>query len=235
MLFSSLSTPRPSRSMLGTPPNFFDISTSRTPAQTPMHMSVKTAVSEGLSSRKLIEAKLSDAGGFKEEFGWDPAYTEDAEDIGDEHRDRIYDLFNQGIALETQKKDVQELQEQDPTLECVRRCLTRPARPNAVAVYVKNDGLLYRRTGVCVTVLVFASLHWCLRRSTGVCVAVLLSASQHWCQRHSTADCVTLLLSASQHWCQRHSIAVCVTALMFASQHWCLRHSTGVGKINNRS
>ncbi|KAL8621737.1 hypothetical protein ACOMHN_061872 [Nucella lapillus] len=108
-------------------------------------MSVKTAVSEGLSSRKLIEAKLSDAGGFKEEFGWDPAYTENAEDIGDEHRDRIYDLFNQGIALETQKKDVQELQEQDPTLECVRRCLTRPARPNAVAVYVKNDGLLYRR------------------------------------------------------------------------------------------
>ncbi|KAL8574729.1 hypothetical protein ACOMHN_023933 [Nucella lapillus] len=43
------------------------------------------------------------------------------------------------------EKDVQELQEQDPTLECVRRWLTRPARPNAVAVYVKNDGLLYRR------------------------------------------------------------------------------------------
>ncbi|KAL8560922.1 hypothetical protein ACOMHN_035862 [Nucella lapillus] len=122
-----------------------------------MHMSVKTAVSEGLSSRKLIEAKLSDAGGFKEEFGWDPAYTEDAEDIGDEHRDRIYDLFNQGIALETQKKDVQELQEQDPTLECVRRCLTRPARPNAVAVYVKNDGLLYRFL-VNIGVLILTSL-----------------------------------------------------------------------------
>eukprot|EP00745_Piridium_sociabile_P033382 TRINITY_DN571_c0_g1_i10.p1 TRINITY_DN571_c0_g1~~TRINITY_DN571_c0_g1_i10.p1 ORF type:complete len:1565 (+),score=261.65 TRINITY_DN571_c0_g1_i10:102-4796(+) len=53
--------------------------------------------------------------------------------------------FPQGIALGTKKKDVQELQEQDPTLESVRRCLARPARPNAVAVYVQTDGLLYRR------------------------------------------------------------------------------------------
>ncbi|KAL8617457.1 hypothetical protein ACOMHN_018938 [Nucella lapillus] len=151
-------------------------------------MSVKTAVSEGLSSRKLIEAKLSDAGGFKEEFGWDPAYTEDAEDIGDERRDRIYDLFNQGIALETQKKDVQELQEQDPTLECVRRCLTRPARPNAVAVYVKNDGLLYRRH------------QWKVMSSKLACLYVNTACSSNqWKVMSSKLDCLYVNTACSSN------------------------------------
>ena len=56
-----------------------------------------------------------------------------------------YTPFPEGIALGTEKKDVQELQERDPTLDCVRQCLTRPPRPNAVAVYEKKDGLLYRQ------------------------------------------------------------------------------------------
>ncbi|KAL8588779.1 hypothetical protein ACOMHN_035275 [Nucella lapillus] len=49
------------------------------------------------------------------------------------------------MALDMQKKDVRLLQEEDRSLESVRRCLTRPARPDAVAVYERSDGLLYRR------------------------------------------------------------------------------------------
>ncbi|KAL8581702.1 hypothetical protein ACOMHN_043120 [Nucella lapillus] len=54
-------------------------------------------------------------------------------------------LFPQGMALDMQKKDVRLLQEEDRSLESVRRCLTRHARPDTVAVYERSDGLLYHR------------------------------------------------------------------------------------------
>ncbi|KAL8610141.1 hypothetical protein ACOMHN_005916 [Nucella lapillus] len=62
------------------------------------------------------------------------------------HELRRLDVFtdHQGMALDMQKKDVRLLQEEDRSLESVRRCLTRPARPDAVAVYERSDGLLYR-------------------------------------------------------------------------------------------